>query len=912
MKHIISVVFFLILCFGVICESQAQASRGKIVEGMVVDSLGMGLKGVNVLLTSALDTLYTVTNNQGTYRLRGIKSSLVHLSYTMLGRQETVRSIFFNNNVDYVNPEQVVMYPGISNIDPIQINRATPILYKEDTTIYNMPAFTYMKNALLEDVLRNNLPGFNVLRDGTTFHNGRIIRSVQVDGHKFFGGDVMTATKNLPADYIDQIEVINYYGDMSEAKGIKDTEPETIINIILKEDKKKITFGQVTAGGGTSDRYLGSVGLNKFNSGQELSVVASVNNTNTSLFTFGAPNGSGGRPPNLSDIGDYADQADGLNKVTSLGVNFSDDITQRTRLTGGYSYTQRENETVGNSLLTSTYDYYRISKRDDYITLLDDRMHRFNLELNTRFKNNDYLKISPSLIVNRHTKDNIRENTLRNFRLTNRGTYQDSSVTDNPQGQLNVLYSKYFKKDGRKLVGDFNVNFNSMQRMEDVAESYQIFDTTGGTPVQSAFAQQQIVRQFNDSRSANAAVSYVEPFFDHSLLEISYEYDLTEIEMSRRVRVPEPDRMIPVDSLGLNYEYRFSSNRTSLTYQYEPNNRFRTNIGFAVQPLNLVGNVANDTISHSYSNINLVPSASIRYRFTDDLDVQFSYNGRNNQPNFLHISPVRDNTNSRHIIVGNPSLKAEFLNRLSAALRKSIISRAQYLELNVAYHFTNNKIVPSKRAMPGETVQETTFTNTDGYYEFKGYYTFNTPFVHEELNLDISGNLDYFNNIVYINDSRSTTKQYLFSKNIQLRYQWDQYFESVFNTNYFLNHATFELPRKDRVSAHSVLFSLGGRGYLSDKLMMGVEMSQKYFRGNVADITDVSPTIINTYLEYSFMKNKMALLRLQCFDLLDENKNVGVVTEYVGNDVYESRNNRLGRYFMLTLNMRLQKLPKSK
>ena len=36
------------------------------------------------------------------------------------------------------------------------------------------------------------------------------------------------------------------------------------------------------------------------------------------------------------------------------------------------------------------------------------------------------------------------------------------------------------------------------------------------------------------------------------------------------------------------------------------------------------------------------------------------------------------------------------------------------------------------------------------------------------------------------------------------------------------------------------------------------------------------------------------------------------MTEYVGNDVFETRNNRLGRYLMLTLNVRLQSYPKKK
>ncbi|MFD2744364.1 MULTISPECIES: TonB-dependent receptor [Sphingobacterium] len=901
-----------IILFWVGLASQGHAQvRGKVITGTVIDSLQIGLKGVNVFLESDQDTLYTVTNGQGVYRFRGVVDPEIKLSYSMLGKErQTAYVSLYEHDPNPLVLSPVMLVSGISYIDPVQVLRAVPIVHKGDTTLFNLSGFSYEKQALLEDVLRSSLPGFNVLRDGTTFYNGQVITSVQVDGRKFFGGDVLTATRNLPADYIKQIEVIDHYGEMAEIKGIKNSKPEKIINIVLHEDRKKIMFGQATAGGGTNDRYLGSVGLNKFDRGQEVSIIASTNNTNTSLFTFGSPDGVGGRSASLSDIGDYADQADGLNTINSFGINFSDNIGQRSTLTSSYAYSQRKNQTLGNSLLRSTYDTYQITKTDDFTSVSDDRTHKFDFELNSRFKNNDLLKIKPSVILNRSVRDNKRNILLNNVRVRNDGWYQDSSTIDRPNYQLNALYSKHFQNPRRKLVGDVQVGYQRNDKIEDVSEQYVIYDTTSGIPMISRFNQQQLVNQYDATKSLRGAVSYVEPFFDHSLLEISYEYDLTNIEMSRRVRLPSEFYTPVVDSLGLNYEYFFSSNRTALLYQYEPNKRFRANLGFGVQPLRLSGAVANDTLQYRYDNINLIPSAMLRYRFNDELDWQFTYNGKNSQPNFLQIAPIRDNTNSRLVIVGNPLLRAEFVNRLSTIVRKSIPNKGQYLELNFAYNFTSNKIVASKTANFDETVQETSFINTDGYYELKGYYTFNSPLFNDQFHLETTGNLDYFNNIVFVNAERSLTRQYLFAQNLQLRYNWDEYFESVFNANYLLNQANFELPQQQRIAAHSALFSLGGRGYLSDRFMLGAEMSQRWFRGYVQDITDVSPTIINTYLEYSFWKNKMALLRLECFDLLDQNKNVGVVTEYVGNDIFESRNNRLGRYFMLTLNMRLQRLPK--
>ncbi|MNN52485.1 hypothetical protein D3C81_1671870 [compost metagenome] len=61
-------------------------------------------------------------------------------------------------------------------------------------------------------------------------------------------------------------------------------------------------------------------------------------------------------------------------------------------------------------------------------------------------------------------------------------------------------------------------------------------------------------------------------------------------------------------------------------------------------------------------------------------------------------------------------------------------------------------------------------------------------------------------------------------------------------------------------------------------------------------------------MEYTFGRNNLGMLRFQGFDLM--NQNTGISRAVVGNDILDVRNNRLARYFMLSLNIRLQKYPK--
>ncbi|GHE42604.1 hypothetical protein GCM10017764_27560 [Sphingobacterium griseoflavum] len=895
-------------------ELRAQ-SLEKHIQGIVLDSASNGLSGVNIRLTSTMDTMVTSSSADGMYYFKHVRGNHIRISYSMLGHQIVTKLLSATERSAFVVMPNVVLVPQNALIEGVSVTKTIPVVYSEDTIQYNMDAFKFRANSLLEEALKQ-LPGIQVLRDGTVYAQGKQVSTVLVDGKKFFGGDVNTATKNLPADFVKKIQVINYFGDYATERGIKSDEPEKVINIVLKEDSKRITFGQLTAGGGTSDRYIGSVGVNRFDDGQEFSVVGSLNNTNTSLFSFGSPSGVGEREKSLFDANDFVDPTDGLNNIKSFGFNYSDNLAENTVLSGSYSFTHKQNVTTGNSFLRSDYLGNKISNEESYRTTNNDYYHRLTAEFKHRFKNNDVLEIKPVFSYNRVYFGNIRERLINNNRITNDGTYQDTASQQNPNLDVNMLYAKSFKKPGRKFVGNVVLNFNSLNKLEHVVDTYTSIDSSMNPPRFTKFDQQYFIEQRSGTDGVKAAMSFVEPFSDYSTLEFFYDYELTDMTAVRRVedrlKSAEFDQSFYVDSLGVSYNYRFNSSRAGLSYQYVPNKKFRTSIGFAVQPITLNGYLPREDLHYRYDNVNLVPSAGFKWRLDNELDWSVDYVGKNNQPNFLHIIPVRDNSNSQNIVTGNPELKAEFSNRISTTLRKFITSRNQYFESNFAYNKVINKIVADKTAFRNSTIQETTFKNADGYFDVKWYYLFNTPLFDESLQLDLIGNTDFYNNISFVNDERNRTTQFVYSQSAQLRYTWSDYFESLFNTNYMLNNATYTWPYSTEITAHSLLLSGATKGYLSDYVTLGAEMSQRFNSGYESSFMNNNPTILNAYLEISFLPNKLGLLRFQGFDLLDQNKNMGTYSEYIGNDLYEARNNRLGRYFMVTFNMRLQKYPKKK
>lgn len=899
------IIFFLIFSQLGCAQLYAQYS----IQGAIQDSLGVPLKYINVRLISNSDTSSVFTNSKGLYKFNNIKDNNILLIYSMLGyRSESSSYFVVDTQKEFLVP--TITMKTFSNVIPnVNVVRVLPMIMVGDTVQFNFGAFDFHKNALLEESLKS-IPGFQVYRDGSVTYNGRQIKRVRVDNKDFFGGDLLTATRNLPADFIKNIQLINANTINNGDTGILREDDEKVLNINLKEDKKKIYFGQLTGGGGTNDRYLGSIALNKFDQGQEISILGSFNNTNANMFSFGSSFG-GDRIKSMTEIGNYSDPADGLNKVGSIGLNLSDQLSKVVYANFSYNYLYQNNITDGNSQLTSTYIGNTIFRKDEYTINTTDRNHRVRFGFDMNFHNKDQLRINGNFSFNHQLSQQFKEMTINNFNSISEGSYQDSSRKNSPNGDLDLLYSKFFEKKGRKLIANMVLNTNNYNRSDFVNEQYIEYSLAGSNTFDNKFNQDQYILQRNRSNGSKASVTYVEPFTNYSLLEVAYEFEVTSINSLRLVEdqfMSETPRYI--DSLIVDYDYGFRSHRASMTYQYEPNKKFKMNIGFAIQPLVMTGYLARKDINYNYDIVNLVPTANFIYRFTKEMDWQLNYKGKHNQPFFSQIAPVVDNTNSRNIIIGNPELKAEYAHRIAMSFRKATSSRMQFFETNFAYNFVLNKIVSDKRTLPNSTIQETTYKNTTGYYDWKWYYTFNTPFVSDDIQLDITGNMDYYNNISFIDSRKRTTDQLLFNQSLQLKYNWNDYFESTLNANYLLNQARFDIPYKTKIDINTMYLGLGAKGYLTDNLAVGMDMSQRFNDGYKNNILNVNQTLMNSFIEYTFLRNKSALLRLQGYDLFDQNKNSGIISEYIGNDVYEARNNRLGRYFMLSLNIRLQKFPK--
>ena len=239
-----------------------------------------------VVLSQADSTLvsFGLTDGEGRYKIQDLNYGEYILQVTYLGYDQYSQPIYID---DSTAPQQepILLQTASNQIEQIEIEgEHVPIQVKKDTLEYNAAAFQTQPNEVVEDLLKK-LPGVEVDDDGTITAQGEEVQKVTVDGKKFFGDDPTIATRNLPADAINKVQIFDEKSDAAEFSGVDDGEREKTINLELKEDRRQGQFGTIEAGYGTDNRYKGRLSLNRFSTKTQISVIGNFNNINEQGFS---------------------------------------------------------------------------------------------------------------------------------------------------------------------------------------------------------------------------------------------------------------------------------------------------------------------------------------------------------------------------------------------------------------------------------------------------------------------------------------------------------------------------------------------------------------------------------------------------------------------------------------------------
>jgi hypothetical protein len=264
-------------------------------------------------------------------------------------------------------------------LDEINIVSKMPVTIKGDTIIYNADSFKNGSERKLGDVLEK-LPGVEINDDGEIEVQGKVVEKIMVDGKEFFSGDTKLATKNIPSNAVDKIQVLRNYSNVNQLSGVQNNQDRVAINIKLKEGKTNFWFGDVTAGAGNSSDtglYLFQPKLFYYTPKYTINVIGDLNNIGDVVLSrrdvrsfgggFQSQSPSNGTNINIADagIGFLNANARNANKIeTKLSaVNFSYSPNKKLDLSGFLIWSGNSN----GQRNINTIDYVDPNTPDDVV-----------------------------------------------------------------------------------------------------------------------------------------------------------------------------------------------------------------------------------------------------------------------------------------------------------------------------------------------------------------------------------------------------------------------------------------------------------------------------------------------------------------------------------------------------------------
>ncbi|WP_345949862.1 outer membrane beta-barrel protein [Mucilaginibacter sp. PAMB04274] len=964
--------FYALLALILGLATYTYAQTGREVHGMVVDSTKQSLPGSTIKLTSELtDNATTIADATGKFSFNNIKGNKLTLTISSIGFEGVIKHFTLPADGKAADVGSITLKAEARQLGVVTVVGTNPVTLKEDTVEYRASAYKVRANSPVEDQLKR-IPGVDVDAQGNVSAQGKQITKVRINGKDFFGGDVQTATKNLPADLVDSYQIVDDYGDQANVTGIKTGEPNKILNITIRKDKNYGYFGQATAGEGNDalpknpgvsndNRYVGLLNIFKFNNDQQIAVLGNLNNTNVNTFSFGSATGGGGGGGNRGggfggggggrgnagrgSSGQTSNQP-GINNTKTIGTNFRDQWG-KVSVYGSYSFEDKDIYTVSQNLQTNTNSRINpvtnvseplITTSNQNSTQTDNNTnHRLTWNMEYRPDTINYFKFNPTF-----SYSDVGTNAIENLQsaINNRPNLayvtNTNSTSSAPNYGATLLYNHRFNGVGRNL--SINGNFNSSRNFNFDNPVYTYDPVTVNrlnVPIN------QLVNTYYRSINSGVSLSYIEPLSKVSFLEFNYAYNHTFNRNDNRTDTVVANNQFNNYPLGTsNYDYTFTTHRIGLNYRFiKP--KYNITLGAGVLPSKLDGSgTAYDVLTRRNVNpvtdkttLNFVPTARFSYNFSRSQALNFNYNGSNNQPSYNQLVPVINFSNALYPVQGNPNLNPEFTNSFNLRYNKFSFETGNIFFTNLGFTQTNNKIVTTSTVYPVKftnaalaanpslnTFKNTIFSNymnVDGYYQASGNVLFAKPWAARKYTLLLGANVSYTNNLSFTNsvDSnnvaspflKNTAKNIAFAPNPRFRINILDKIDLEAGTRYTINKTTNSLTNNQLLNGNTNIRTLeltfNGKHYLWKDWTLSYDFARTVNYGYSFAVPN--PNVLNAYLERRFLKQNAATIRLQGFDLF--NQNTGFSFTSANNSTTQSQVNRLGRYFLLTFTYRLQK-----
>ena len=901
------------------------------VRGVVADSAGAGIDGAMIValaLPDSLLTKYALSNGNGSFTLSRVPAGEYLLQITMVGHQ-TVRQPFSITAAD-IDAGTINLAVLVVEMEALVVSvDHVPFVNRRDTLDYNARAFVTRPNATVEELLAR-LPGIEVDADGTVRAQGEEVRNVLVDGKEFFGSDPTIATRNLPADAIERIQVYDKQSDMAEFTGIADGQEERTINLELREDARRGYFGQAVGGlgGGLEPvavieaqpngrtRYNESLNINRFSPTTQLALLGNANNVNEAGFAWGDfvnfrggaggfgggvnGGGGGGGGGGQGGIQLGGGRNDGFTESMSLGLNANHDFSDDRWIRSSYFYTGLDNvqqqTTQQQQLMGSSAAALQNAVADQSTA---NTTHRVNVNTQYAFSDGHDLRLRGNLSVGSSSMTSLQSSETTTFEGRVQNTGVSSNLVDGNDlgGSASLTWRKRLAENGRSLVAAATTNIQEPELYGDLETTTGIANRNGDLMMQDLFQTQA---RTGRTLSLSQRLSLTQPVGVGGIFEVFGQR--REVNEDQDNSVFDIGTGTPVfnDFLSSGFERTYSYLRGGFRFNKNTEDT-RFVIGLQVQRSNLDGTILDrdEYIENGYTHV--LPSADYRIQLDEAKTLNFRYTTSTREPSMTELQPFADNTNPIRTYIGNPNLTPEYSHSFNADYRFfdqfSFVNLFTYLR----FSYTNDDIVQS-RVIDEQALQTVMPVNIDHSWSTNGGVTYGRPIRSVGARINLNYSFNYTRGVEILNELENNSRVLRNTIEASIDNRDKEIFDVRAGARYSFNDIQNTLNQElnqvylDRTFYGNAMLHYGAGWTFSTTL------NYRLYDESVFGVGDRNVAMLQASISKLAMNNRVEL-ELIGFDILDQNKGVAYTTGT--SFIQERRTESLGQYIMLKVMYRL-------
>lgn len=903
-----------IICLLLLTSSVVFGQNTYGVKGAAVDTEQfLKLYNSSVSILNAKDSLlrrFTRATNDGSFTLSGLPAGNYFILVTYPEYADYVEKFTLDaahpvhnfGNINLRLKEKVlkeVMIKG--EVRAIKING--------DTTEFNAKAYVIQPNDKVEDLLKQ-MPGMQIDKDGKITVNGQAVQKVLVDGEEFFGDDPTLVTKNLRADMVDKVQLYDKKSDQAAFTGVDDGQKIKTLNVVLKEDKKKGTFGKVLAGGGTDQYHEEQLIWNKFTATAKYALYGTTANDGTTGLGFTDQNKIGASNNNIVAI-------DGGIAISSGGdADFSSNYNGNGNplaYSGGAHYDEKFNK--GKDLLNTNYKVSLLDVTGYQSILSQQTLPGFINNTNTlRNFNNSTLKqkIDAAYTITIDTTSSIKiagDAALRRLHTVIETLTNTSDSTGTPLNRLNQRQDNLYNEQ----IFDFSAFYTKKLKRGrtfswSVSESYDKNDQTNYQQSTSTYFRPgkpdsvALIDQYKPGSTIksvlNSNMTFSTPIVKHLSLLFNYGFALNNSSSDQlSLNKDAAGNYTVVDPVySSNYKFNQLTDQLGAVFNFKTA-KITWNFGTKASDVQFTqtdeftGNV------YKRSFINWLPQSNFQYKISQNKNLSINYSGSSIQPTISQIQPIASNNNPLNILVGNPDLGPAFRHTFQANYSSSQLISQQSFYLYSYYTFTTNTIVSNitTNTLGQSTTQYINLVNANPHTMYLDANFSRKIFdVNFNFSVDISNTVGYSYTNGLLNKSNSTE----YEAGLGFNKSSPKKFSSYLSLGPSYTFSNFSLQQGTNNNAAGLYGYFSGQLFLPGKFILSSDARENYAAATQS-VPVESTFIWNASLAKTFLKDDNLKLSISGNNIL--NQNPTLQRSVSANMISQSYYNTVKRYLLFTV-----------